>query len=77
MPNPNPKTDHLTKFEQVSDRPLSKVVGTRYTAEVYEVLASMTDAQNYIRGAVEARMKTDGLLNAEQGDRPPISPPTG
>lgn len=63
MPNPKPKTGHLTKFEQVSDRPLSKKpIGTRYPQEIYEALLKLPEHQNYIREAVEAKLKADGLI---------------
>lgn len=56
MPNPNPKTSHLdaTRYRPIGDRPLGKVIGTRYPADVDTVLRGMgDDKQAFIRNAVE------------------------
>jgi hypothetical protein len=65
MGNSNPKTDHLKPYRYPEhDRPLGKVIGVRFPIDVEAVLAVMSsaDRSDYVRDAVEEKMKRDGLL---------------
>ncbi|PSB30159.1 hypothetical protein [Stenomitos frigidus] len=62
MSNPNPKTENLKSFQRASDRELGRVVGTRYPLDVAEALGKVGNHQDYIRAAVEEKLKADKLL---------------
>jgi hypothetical protein len=64
MPNPNPQTDQLKphQYQPLGDRPMGKVVGTRYPVDVEAVLNSLDDKQGFIRQCVEAGLRDRGLL---------------
>lgn len=67
MSNPNPKIDQIkaTQFPMVGDQPLSRrVIGIRFSQQMTAKLEEMgsSDRQAYIREAVEAKMRQDGLL---------------
>jgi hypothetical protein len=63
MPNPNPKIENLTSFKRVGDRDLGKVIGTRYPLDVQDALLELKDYQGFIRQAVEAALREQGLMN--------------
>lgn len=63
MPNPNPKLENLKPFQRKSERALGKIIGTRYPLEVQAILESLDCArQEFIRSAVEEKLKREGLL---------------
>lgn len=63
MANPSPPLDNLRPFRPMGDRPLGKVVGTRYPVEVEDALKRLgDDRQALIREAVEAALRDRGLL---------------
>ena len=62
VPNPNPKIENLTSFKRVGDRDLGKVIGTRYPLDVQDALLQLKDAQGFIRSAVEAALREQGLM---------------
>lgn len=63
MPNPNSKIENLTSFKRVGDRDLGKVIGTRYPLDVQAALLQSKDAQGFIRSAVEAALREQGLID--------------
>lgn len=66
MANKNPVQTAEFKAQQVpkhGDRALSKkVIGTRYPVDVDEALRLIADHQDYIRQAVEEKLKADGKI---------------
>ena len=62
MSNKSPKIENLKSFQRASDRELGRVVGTRYPLDVADALGKVSNHQDYIRAAVEAKLKVDGLL---------------
>lgn len=66
MANDSPKTEHLTstQFQPVGEVSMGKVIGTRYPVDVDSALNQMDSKkkQDYIREAVELRLRQDGRL---------------
>jgi hypothetical protein len=63
MANPRPNLENLRPFRPLGDRPLGKLVGTRYPVEVDAALRRLgRDKQALIRAAVETELRERGLL---------------
>ena len=62
MPNPKPKLENLKPFARSGDRELGKIIGTRYPVDVQTALEAVGNHQQFIREAVEEKLKRDGLL---------------
>lgn len=65
MPNPKPKMSDAFRAQQkpkYGDKPLGATMGIRFPEDIDQVLRQMSDRQDYIRKAVEDRLRADGLL---------------
>jgi hypothetical protein len=65
MANKQPVQTPEFKAQQVpkhGDRALGKVIGTRYPVDVDEALRLIPNHQDYIRQAVEEKLRADGKL---------------
>jgi hypothetical protein len=62
MSNPNPPIDNLRPFKSKGDETLGKVIGTRYRLAIEAQLEQMEDKHDFIRSAVEAKMRAEGLI---------------
>jgi hypothetical protein len=65
MANPNPKTEQIQGFQYIpiGDRPMGKVIGTRYPEDIEAALSKLPDKQAFIRSAVENALRESGQLN--------------
>lgn len=62
MSNPNPPIDNLRPFKSKGDETLGKVIGTRYRLAIAAKLEAMADKQDFIRQAVEEKMRVAGMI---------------
>jgi len=65
MPNPKPKITEAFLAQQkpkYGDKPLGATMGIRFPEDIDQVLRQMSDRQDYIRQAVEDRLRADGLI---------------
>jgi hypothetical protein len=60
--NPQIKQLEATRFKPVGDRQLGKIIGTRYPVEIQQVLEQLGNHQQFIREAVEDKLREEGKL---------------
>lgn len=64
--NPNPVQTEAFLAQQkprYGNSPLGQALSIRFPEDIDKVLRSMSDRQEYIRRAVEAQLKADGLFS--------------
>ena len=62
-PNPIRTAEFLAQqLPRLGTSALGNPIAVRYPEEIDELLREMSDRQTYIREAVEAKLKADGLL---------------
>ena len=62
--NRDPQTKQLeaTQFKPVGNRPMGKIIGTRYPVEIQQALEQLENHQAFIREAVEDKLREEGKL---------------